>query len=339
RVDAALDGRALQHDLILGPRELAPARNPDLLLDDVDVGDKLRDRVLNLEPRVHLKEVEVAVLIHEELNRARVDVVHRLGCRHRYPAHPLAQVGIHDGRRGLLQQLLVPALDGTLALAQVDHIAVAVREDLHFDVARALDELFQIDRALAKGRLRLAAGGLQRRPEVLGPLDAPHALAAPARRRLDEQWVADQPGGVCQVFVGQVQLGAGHDGHARPLDRLTGENLIAHRADGAGRRADERDALVDASLCELRALGQKAIAGVDGVRTGTFRHVQNFFNAQVALAGRGRADVIRLGRVANVHGVAVHIGVDRDGLQAQLAAGPDDAHGDLAPVGDEHFAE
>ncbi len=41
-----------------------------------------------------------------------------------------------DGR--FFDHLLVAALDGALALVQVDHVAVAVAQDLDLDVARLL---------------------------------------------------------------------------------------------------------------------------------------------------------------------------------------------------------
>ena len=41
----------------------------DLLLHEVEAGEHLGHRMLDLEPRVHLDEIELAVLI-EELDRA-----------------------------------------------------------------------------------------------------------------------------------------------------------------------------------------------------------------------------------------------------------------------------
>ena len=54
-------------------------RDPDLLLDDVDAGHHLGDRMLDLQARVRFHEVEAAVRIHQELERAGVRVLHRLG--------------------------------------------------------------------------------------------------------------------------------------------------------------------------------------------------------------------------------------------------------------------
>ena len=42
---------------------------------------------------------------------------------------------------------------------------------------------------------------------------------------------------------------------------------------------------------------------------------------------------------AHVQRLGVGLGVDGHGRDAQLAAGADDAHGDLAPVGDEDLVE
>ena len=64
-VDAALDRVAALDDVALAERQLLAGGDADLLLDDVDAGDELGDRVLDLHPRVHLDEVELVVLVEE----------------------------------------------------------------------------------------------------------------------------------------------------------------------------------------------------------------------------------------------------------------------------------
>ena len=56
----------------------------------------------------------------------------------------------HEAWR-LFDELLVTALDGALALAEGEDVAVLVGEDLELDVARALDELFHVEVAVAEG--------------------------------------------------------------------------------------------------------------------------------------------------------------------------------------------
>ena len=61
-------------------RELAAGGDADLLEDEVDVGDRLGHRMLDLDARVHLDEIELAVLV-QELDRADAEIfelAHRL---------------------------------------------------------------------------------------------------------------------------------------------------------------------------------------------------------------------------------------------------------------------
>ena len=64
-VDAALDGVAGELDVLLGEVERRAGGDLDLLAHQVDAGDHLGHRVLDLQARVHLDEVELAVLEQE----------------------------------------------------------------------------------------------------------------------------------------------------------------------------------------------------------------------------------------------------------------------------------
>ena len=50
------------------------ARDADLPADEIEAGHHLGDRMLDLQPRVHLEEIEAAVLVEQELDRAGVGV-------------------------------------------------------------------------------------------------------------------------------------------------------------------------------------------------------------------------------------------------------------------------
>jgi hypothetical protein len=49
--------------------------------------------------------------------------------------------------------------------------------------------------------------------------------------------------------------------------------------------------------------------------------------------------VVGLVGVADVEGVAVGVGVDGDGADAELLAGAQDTEGDLAAIGDQYFSK
>src|SRR5262249_6816714 len=157
----------------------------DHLRHEVEAGHELGHGVLDLEPRIHLEEVEVLLRIDDELDGARGLVADGGRKRYRLPSHGSARLVVEEGARRFLDDLLVPALDRAFALAQVDDVAVPVGEDLDLDMPRVFDELLDEYAVVGEARPRLA----RRRAEALAHLavvagDA-HALAAAASRRLD----------------------------------------------------------------------------------------------------------------------------------------------------------
>jgi hypothetical protein len=90
-------------------------------------GDLFGHGMLHLDARVHLDEVEVARAIDEELDRAGARVAGRPRRPRRRPCPSLCAMLVGQARGGrLLDQLLVAALDGAVAFAEVDDLAVAV---------------------------------------------------------------------------------------------------------------------------------------------------------------------------------------------------------------------
>ena len=90
---------------------------------------------------------------------------------------------------------------------------------------------------------------------------------------------------------------------------------------------------------ELGILGQKSVAWVDGGSASDLRRTDQRGDVVVALACRGRADAHLLVRKADVKGIRVGGGMDRDGSQPHVAAGANHAQGDFAPVGYQYFLE
>ena len=183
---------AVEADVALLDRQGRARGDADLLVDEVDAGDHLRHRMLDLDAGVHLDEVELAVLV-EELDGAGaaiLQVLHRLGAD---IADALAHLDI-EGRRGaFLPDLLVTALERAVALAEMDGVALAVAQHLDFDVAGLFEVFLDIDCVVAEGGFRLGSRRLKGVNEVrLGPRHL-HAASAAAGGRLDDDGIADLP--------------------------------------------------------------------------------------------------------------------------------------------------
>src|SRR5688572_1255570 len=109
--------------------------------------------MLDLQARVHLQKVEarrVAGAFEEKLHRARVAVTGCAGDGDSRLAHSLPQRRCEGSGGRLLDHFLMPALNRALALEEMDDMAVMIGQDLELDVARLLDETFDVERAVAE---------------------------------------------------------------------------------------------------------------------------------------------------------------------------------------------
>ena len=346
-VDARLHRVSGEHDVVLADGEFLAGGDADLPFDEVDAGDHLGDGVFDLQAGVHLHKEELVrgVVGDEEFHGAGAGVVDAAGG----VAGGLAETG-PDGRavgqgfqqrgRGFLDDLLVPALQRALALAEVDDVAVVVREDLDLDVPRGQDEAFQEEGVVAEGAGRDPAGGDQGVCQVFGAFDDVHALPAAAGGGLDQQREADAGRGLDQLRVRHAGFGDARDhGDAVAGDVVLGADLVAHDVEGFDAGADEGDLRLFQGAGEVDVLAQEAVARVHGFGAGVAAGLDDGLDLEVALGGGGGADPHGDVGLAHVPGSGVGVGIDGDRTDAQRAQGADDAAGDLAAVGDEHGAE
>ena len=237
----------------------------------------------------------------------------------------------------LLDELLVAALHGAVALPEVDGVAVQVGQHLDLDVPGMLDVFLQVDFRVAEGGLGLGLGLLEGRPQGQLVDGHPHAAAAPARRRLDEHGKAQllgQPQGVGLAF--DQALAAGDRGHSGVAGHAAGRVLVAHQRHRLVRGTDEFDVATAADVGEMGILRQEAVAGMDRLHVADLRGADHAVDLQVALRRLGQADAIGLVRQRQVGRAAVGLAENGHGLDAQLAAGTKNPQGDLTPVGNEN---
>ena len=95
-IDARLDRPAVELHVVLPERQLLARRDADHLLDQVEAGHFLGHRMLDLQPRVHLEEVEALAArvgaVDDQLDRARANNIRPPGQRDRLLAHRLAHL-------------------------------------------------------------------------------------------------------------------------------------------------------------------------------------------------------------------------------------------------------
>src|SRR5262252_1932744 len=190
-VKPRLDRVTFGLQIALAERQRMAFGDLDLQPDQVESGDHLRDGMLDLQARVDFDEIELARGPKNKFDRARVRVTDGAANIDSRLAHLPPQFFTDRRRRALLDDLLMAALQRTIALEQMNKIAARVAQDLKFDVARALDIFLYQQRAVAESLLGLAPSGLDGAVNcAFGSHDA-HALAAAARRGLYQNRKAD----------------------------------------------------------------------------------------------------------------------------------------------------
>src|SRR5690606_35674431 len=164
-VDPALDGVPTDDHILLLQAQGQAATDLDLLLEDVDTGDHLGDRMLHLDTGVHLDEEELTVLV-EKLEGAGAAVTQLdTGL---YAAGPAFRTGnlIYSRGRRFLDDLLVAQPRQAAPIAQMDAIALTIRQHLNLHVAGIGHELLQVDDGVAEGVARLGAGQTYRLDQI-----------------------------------------------------------------------------------------------------------------------------------------------------------------------------
>ena len=338
RVDAAFDGVTAHDEVLLLEGDRLTRRDAKLLADEVNAGDLLGDRMLDLNAGVHLAEIEVAVLVNEKLDGARTAVADALGQRNRRARHFFAQLRRYKCGRAFLDELLVAALYRALALEQVHHVAEAVAEDLHLDMARIMDIFFHIQTAVAEIRNRLGGRAVVGILEILDAERHANTLAAAAGRGLEHNGIADTLGladGFVEVTERAVR--AQSDRNAGRNRVALGFRFVAHQADGRGGRADKGKTCLRGALGEVRVFRQKAEARMNGLTAGRNRRRNDVIHVEIAVSGACGTDADRLVCNLRMERLAVGLGINRYRNDAEVAARLYDANCDFAAVRDEYL--
>ena len=312
-------------------------RQPNHPLDEVDTGHLFGDSVLDLNARVDLEEIDIAAgVVEDELDRPRGSIFRRARQTGRRSQQGLAALRGEARGRGFFEDLLVTALHRAVALAQREHLAGSVAENLHFEMARNPHQLLEVEPRLLEVGASEAIGGVECLRELALVGAAPHPDASASRGTLEHHRVAD----ACRCFERSIEIGketrTRQERKIALLGQLTRHVLEAEIAHLRRRRADEGDSCRLASLCEIGILAEKAVPRMDGLGPGAPRCIEDLFDVEVALGCRRRPEQHRFIGPADVRRVRVRFGVDADRRDAHLAKRAQDAARNRSTVGNEH---
>jgi len=162
----------------------------NLRLHDIDSSNNFRHRVLHLNPRVHLNEVVVSMLIQQEFHSTGASVVDRPGDLQRVFTDGVSLLFAQAQRRRELDNLLMSPLDRAVSFTQMYHVAVPVAQHLYFYVFRAFQVFFDKDIVNTERLFRFALGASVFRNQVLFASDDTHTSSAAAGCRLEHDRIS-----------------------------------------------------------------------------------------------------------------------------------------------------
>jgi hypothetical protein len=340
-VDAAFDGVAFELDVALGMLEGFAHGDHDLVANEVDAGDFFGNRMLNLDAFVHFQEVVIAVVVDDEFDGASIGIMGEFGDLDGGLAHfvaELAVLALDQRRRGFFDDLLIAPLDGAVAFAEMDDVALVVREDLKFDVVRVFDEFFDVDTGVAEGFLSFGTGGMiafDERDVVVGNA---HAASTATGDGLDHDGVTNALGngkGVLLVF--HDAFGTGRDGHTSFLGKGATDGLVLHRVHRARAWSDEPDVAAFADVGKVSVFGEETVAGMNGIDIRYFGGTDKAIDAQITLIAGGFTDANGLVGKLDMHGVGILVGINGDSTDVQLFASANNSDCNFSAVGYQDF--
>ena len=260
-IQTCFDRVAVERDISLRRWQGLARSHAQLPLNQIKAGDHFRHRMLDLQPRVHFKEVMFEVCIDDELNRTSALVTYRQGSGHRVAAHGFAHRRADNGRWRFFNYFLAPALGSAIALTQMNCIASRVCKHLNFDMTSVVDQTLQHQGAITECALRLPPGPDERLGHFARFAHQAHAASATARHSLYQQRESELVGLTDQVLVvlilAKIPWCTRHSScdHA-PL----GQRLVTHGVNGRRRRADEDQPRVCAGLRKALVFAQKSVS-------------------------------------------------------------------------------
>ena len=223
----------------------------------------------------------------------------------------------------------------------MDRAAAAVAEHLDLDVARLLQVFFQIDRGVAERRLGLVGGGRQRQHQIVGGLRDLHAASAAAGGRLDQHRKADRSAAIAIASSSGPTAPSepGTTGMPSFLAVFLASILSPIRRMCSAFGPMKMQIVVGEDFGKAGVLRQKAVAGMHRVGAGDLAGREQRGHVEIAVLRRRRPDADALVGEPHMHGVGVGGRMHRDGGDAELLAGAQDAQRDLAAIGYEDLVE
>mmetsp|Transcript_30589 Transcript_30589/g.64717 ORF Transcript_30589/g.64717 Transcript_30589/m.64717 type:complete len:261 (-) Transcript_30589:276-1058(-) len=236
----------------------------------------------------------------------------------------------------------MPPLNGTIAFPKVNHITLAITNDLNFNVSWRFDISFNEAGSITKRRQGFGTCRLEEGGKILAIANYPHTLPATSHGSLDDHGKTNllhKRFGTRGIFDGVTSR---HDWHTGSNGRRARTRLIRKSIQILHGGSDECNARILTRLCELGTLAQEPVAWMNGIDAALVCNLDNLLNVKIRTNGSGTLllfeDVTLIGTPAML-AVAIFIDVDCNTGHVEFGRGALDADGDFGAIGRHYFFE
>ena len=222
--------------------------------------------MFHLDTRVHFDEVMISFMVYQEFYSTCTSVVHRLGDLQSVVADILSLFLCQAERRSKFDHFLVSSLDGTVTFIQMYDVAVAVSQDLHFDMLRTFQIFFNEDIVDTECLLRFTLGTAVLFYHFFLRSYDTHTSSAASGRCLQHNRVS--------AFICELQshlfrrygfCDARDSRHTYAVCHDLGLDLVSEVVHHVIIRSDENQSFFFACLCKFYIFRQEAVTWMDRI--------------------------------------------------------------------------
>ena len=220
----------------------------------------------------------------------------------------------------------------------MNNAAMAIGHDLKLDVVGINDELLDINVAVSEGFLGFEASVVKASNEAGLVVRRAHAAAAPAGHCFNHHRIANFLRDFhCVVFGIDHAFASRRHRHTGFACKGPRRVFVAHRMHHAGGRTDKLNVATFTDFREMRVLGQKTVAGMNGIDVAYLGCAHDPVDLQVTFRTRWSANANRFVGQLHVKRIDIGFGINRERTNPEFLASANDAERDLAAISNQNF--
>ena len=237
--------------------------------------------MFHLQTGIHFKEVEILILIHHKFQGSGTIITDSLTGFHSNLQHFLPGIFLYKGRRRFLNHLLIPSLDRTFTLSQMNDITIFIPHNLYLNMMWVFYIFFDIDSVITKRSPGFRLRQTESRLHFLFGAYQTHPLPSTSGKCFQHDRITDFLSHLFH-FLDSLhrRFCSGHNRKSCFTHNFTGFRLDSHFSYNVGTRTNKNHSFFFATTSKIRIFRQESVSRMNG-GSGLFGNGQYKFRLQI----------------------------------------------------------